>query len=76
MKIPCFSLKYGMPAYITKRFDVNDDGAKLAQDDFTSLAGRTVEEGDIELSFKISDSEEILRKLKNPDNLIFIHPDN
>ena len=33
--------KNGSPAYITKRFDVNDDGTKLAQDDFASLAGRT-----------------------------------
>jgi serine/threonine-protein kinase HipA len=32
--------KNGEPAYITKRFDVNDDGSKLAQDDFASLAGR------------------------------------
>jgi len=31
----------GAPAYITKRFDVNPDGSKLAQDDFASLAGRT-----------------------------------
>ena len=31
----------GAPAYITKRFDVKDDGAKLAQEDFASLAGRT-----------------------------------
>lgn len=33
--------KDGSPAYITKRFDVNADGSKLAQDDFASLAGRT-----------------------------------
>lgn len=33
--------KNGSPAYITKRFDVKDDGAKLAQDDFASLAERT-----------------------------------
>jgi len=33
--------KNGAPAYITKRFDVNDDGSKRAQDDFASLAGRT-----------------------------------
>lgn len=33
--------KNGTPAYITKRFDVKDDGSKLAQDDFASLAGRT-----------------------------------
>ncbi|TCC97470.1 type II toxin-antitoxin system HipA family toxin [Pedobacter psychroterrae] len=31
----------GRPAYITKRFDVKDDGSKLAQDDFASLDGRT-----------------------------------
>ncbi|TRX04499.1 HipA domain-containing protein [Flavobacterium gawalongense] len=33
--------KNGSPAYITKRFDVKDDGTKRAQDDFASLAGRT-----------------------------------
>lgn len=31
----------GTPAYITKRFDVKEDGTKLAQEDFASLAGRT-----------------------------------
>lgn len=31
----------GIPAYITKRFDVREDGSKWAQDDFASLAGRT-----------------------------------
>ena len=33
--------KDGTPAYITKRFDVNEDGSKIAQDDFASLAKRT-----------------------------------
>ena len=33
--------KNGALAYITKRFDINDDGTKRAQDDFASLAGRT-----------------------------------
>lgn len=33
--------KNGAPAYITRRFDVKEDGTKLAQDDFASLAGRT-----------------------------------
>jgi len=33
--------KNGAHAYITKRFDVNNDGTKLAQEDFASLAGRT-----------------------------------
>jgi len=31
----------GTPAYITKRFDVKEDGGKLAKEDFASLAGRT-----------------------------------
>jgi serine/threonine-protein kinase HipA len=31
----------GEHAYLTKRFDVKDDGSKWAQDDFASLAGRT-----------------------------------
>ncbi len=31
----------GLPAYITKRFDVLDDGSKLAQEDFASIAGRS-----------------------------------
>lgn len=31
----------GAPAYITKRFDVREDGTKWAQEDFASLAGRT-----------------------------------
>ncbi|MCX2680694.1 HipA domain-containing protein [Galbibacter sp. EGI 63066] len=33
--------KNGDPAYITKRFDVKENGEKLAQEDFASLAGRT-----------------------------------
>lgn len=33
--------KNGEPAYITKRFDVNDDGSKWGQEDFASLAKRT-----------------------------------
>lgn len=32
--------KDGMPAYITKRFDIKEDGSKWAQDDFASLAKR------------------------------------
>lgn len=33
--------KNGAPAYITKRFDVKEDGGKWAQEDFASLAERT-----------------------------------
>ena len=31
----------GSPAYLTKRFDLKEDGSKLAQEDFASLLGRT-----------------------------------
>ncbi len=31
------------PAYITKRFDVGDNGVKLGKEDFASLAGKTEE---------------------------------
>lgn len=31
----------GSPAYITRRFDIDKDGSKIAQEDFASLAGRT-----------------------------------
>jgi serine/threonine-protein kinase HipA len=33
--------KNGSSAYITKRFDLKEDGSKLAQEDFASLSGRT-----------------------------------
>ncbi len=33
--------KDGAPAYITKRFDFDKDGRKLAQEDFASLTGKT-----------------------------------
>ena len=32
--------KNGAPAYITKRFDIDNNGDKLAQEDFASIAGR------------------------------------
>lgn len=33
--------KNGSPAYITRRFDVNEDGTKCGQEDFASISGRT-----------------------------------
>jgi serine/threonine-protein kinase HipA len=33
----------GEPAYITKRFDINDSGIRLGTEDFASLAGKTEE---------------------------------
>jgi len=35
--------KNGQPAYITKRFDVKEDGSKWATEDFSSLSGRTTQ---------------------------------
>lgn len=33
--------KNGDPAYITKRFDINEQGIKLAEEDFATLAGKS-----------------------------------
>jgi serine/threonine-protein kinase HipA len=33
--------KNGLPAYITKRFDVKEDGGKWGKEDFAALAGKT-----------------------------------
>jgi len=35
--------KNGEPAYITKRFDVAENGAKIGKEDFATLAGKTAE---------------------------------
>ncbi|MCC5907185.1 MAG: HipA domain-containing protein [Balneolaceae bacterium] len=35
--------KNGAPAYITKRFDVAEDGTKIGKEDFATLAGNTAE---------------------------------
>lgn len=35
--------KNGEPAYITKRFDIGEDGSKVAQEDFATLSGRSKE---------------------------------
>jgi len=52
--------KNGEPAYITKRFDLKEDGSKLNQEDFATLLGRTRESaGDI---FKNEGSYETLAK--------------
>lgn len=34
----------GSPTYLTRRFDVQPDGTRLAQEDFAQLAGRTEQE--------------------------------
>lgn len=33
----------GTPAYLTQRFDLNEDGSKIPQEDFSALTGRTAE---------------------------------
>ena len=35
--------KNGEPAYITKRFDIKEDGSKIAQEDFATLSGMSRE---------------------------------
>ena len=53
----------GEPAYITKRFDYNKDGSKIAQEDFASISGRSKEkDGE---SYRNSGSyEDIARNMK------------
>ena len=53
----------GEPAYITKRFDYNKDGSKIAQEDFASISGRSKEkDGE---SYRNSGSyEDIARYMK------------
>ena len=54
----------GEPAYITKRFDVNEDGTKLAKEDFASLSGRTAENAGDNFKYDYSYEEmaELLKK--------------
>lgn len=44
----------GEPAYITKRFDVKDDGLKMGKEDFASLAGKTSENAGPDFKYKYS----------------------
>ncbi|CAN5173276.1 HipA domain-containing protein [soil metagenome] len=53
--------KNGSPAYITKRFDVQNDGGKLATEDFATLAGKTKDNAGV--NFKYGYSYEELGKL-------------
>ncbi len=53
--------KNGECAYITKRFDVKDDGTKWGKEDFASLAGKTAENAG--LNFKYNYSYEQLAEL-------------
>ena len=54
----------GDPAYITKRFDVKDDGTKRGKEDFATLAGKTVENAGTNFKYEYSYEElaELVRK--------------
>ena len=56
--------KNGEPAYITKRFDVKEDGTKLGIEDFASLAGKTSENDGPDFKYKYSYEElgELIQK--------------
>jgi serine/threonine-protein kinase HipA len=49
--------KDGKPAYITKRFDVKDDGGKWGNEDFASLAGKTEENAGVNFKYDYSYQE-------------------
>jgi len=49
--------KDGNPAYITKRFDVKDDGTKWGKEDFASLAGKTAENAGPNFKYEYSYEE-------------------
>ena len=53
--------KTGEPAYITKRFDVKQDGTKWGKEDFATLAGKTTENAGA--NFKYDYSYEALAEL-------------
>lgn len=56
--------KDGKPAYITKRFDIKEDGSKWGKEDFASLAGKTEENTGANFKYNYSYEElaELLKK--------------
>ncbi|MBN4049733.1 HipA domain-containing protein [Bacteroidales bacterium AH-315-N07] len=56
--------KNGEPAYITKRFDVKDDGTKWGKEDLATLAGKTEENAGPNFKYNYSYEElaELVRK--------------
>ena len=49
--------KDGSPAYITRRFDVKQDGTKLGKEDFASLAGRSIDTAGAHFKYSYSYEE-------------------
>lgn len=54
----------GEPAYITRRFDIKDDGTKWGKEDFATLAGKTAENAGPDFKYKYSYEElaELVRR--------------
>ncbi len=49
--------KDGSPAYITRRFDVKQDGTKRGKEDFASLAGRSIDTAGVNFKYSYSYEE-------------------
>ncbi len=49
--------KDGSPAYITKRFDVKEDGSKWGKEDFATLSGRTQDSAGANFKYEYSYEE-------------------
>lgn len=47
----------GEPVYITKRFDVKEDGTKWGEEDFATLAGKTSENAGVNFKYEYSYEE-------------------
>ena len=49
--------KNGSPAYITKRFDVKEEGGKSGKEDFATLAGKTKDNAGVNFKYEYSYEE-------------------
>ena len=49
--------KNGSPAYLTKRFDVRDEGGKWGKEDFATLAGKTKDNAGVNFKYEYSYEE-------------------
>lgn len=56
--------KNGDPAYITKRFDVKEDGTKRGKEDFATLAGQTAETNgrDFKYDYSYEEAAALIKK--------------
>lgn len=54
----------GDPAYITKRFDMQEDGTKLGKEDFATLAGQTAETsgGNFKYDYSYEEAAALIKK--------------